>query len=296
MVANLHHQAAIACIQGLHLLVGEGEVQGEVGLHPLLVDALGDRYVAFLHGPLYQDLSGQHSETLRRGLCCSQLHVRLSRAQCTIAHHCHTLGKAPLRQVGIAVGWVYLKLIHCRRDFGIIESIRDLQARPVGHPDGLCFSTLRQGLHVAPQSVAGNLGQLFLPRGGVHTNCRVHEVEVQILQLEILQGFAAGCIDLMPICGPELAHNEELFPLNLATRKNFCERLADLNFVTIDGSTIQAPVTSVNGCFQSLGAMFAGDLPKPEGNCRHGTSRVQSYCGHVGDCLCGFVRGLGGGG
>mmetsp|Transcript_93852 Transcript_93852/g.195780 ORF Transcript_93852/g.195780 Transcript_93852/m.195780 type:complete len:351 (-) Transcript_93852:80-1132(-) len=284
VVADLHGHAAINVVQSLHLLLGKLEVQLQILGDALLVHTLGQGDIALLQRPLHKNLSRGHVQSLRSLLHGRQGHVRLAGTQSGVAHYDDALGEAPLGHLLVVVGGVDFQLVHGRRDLTVVQAVCQQQVGPVRDADGLGLALLHQAFHLLPHHVSGDLGPLLSAQRVqasrlVDADRHVNEVEVQVVQLHVLQGLVTGSLDLVPVVGPELAHDEELLSLHLPGLQDLGQGLADVSLVAVNGSTVQAAVSCVDGSLQGLRALGRRGLPEAEGDVGHLETAIQLH-GH----------------
>mmetsp|Transcript_35804 Transcript_35804/g.111767 ORF Transcript_35804/g.111767 Transcript_35804/m.111767 type:complete len:221 (+) Transcript_35804:382-1044(+) len=195
-----------------------------------------------------------------------------------------------------AVG-VHLNLVHCGFDSCIRQHIMNESCPKVADSNVLHQTRIHTFLHSLPRLADGhrhvNLGpsvsrevHVLQPIGvirrikstavgivgGVHKgNGPVHEPQVQVLQVEVLERLLQMRADvfLVMVRVVQFACDEEVFTLDFSLGKDLGERITDLVFVEVVGRTVNVCVASGNGSLDSTTHDAAFGLPGAKANRGH---------------------------
>lgn len=170
-------------------------------------------------------------------------------------------GKVLLRQQRVG-----LDLVDGRDDTGSLDDTLDVGWGEVGDTDRLDLACLLQGNHGLPGvgerslevqvDLLGVLGvrwhellvRLDVAVVGHETDWPVNEVEIEVVELELLQGVVVCSLDIGWAVSvvPELAGDEEVLSLDARLEQLF-ESLTDLVLVLVDAGEVEVLVARLDG-------------------------------------------------
>ena len=179
-------------------------------------------------------------------------------------------------------------LVGGRFDPGILEDELQLGDGHVGGAYVPHKAALNQLLHASPGlhviGVDVGLG-IFAPGRDVTTRWMevgkrpMDKVQIEIVELEISQGFLAGSNHILfaMLVVPKLGGDPQFFSLD-AGLHYFNEGLSDLSFISVDGRTVEMPIAESRRGDHRFGNFTGGIMVGPEraqSDARHGSAGIE---------------------
>lgn len=110
---------------------------------------------------------------------------------------------------------------------------------------------------------------------GVHGHRPVHQVQIEIIQLEQIQALLESLLDSGVECAPDLAGDEQLLPLHDATLDDVLDGLADLVLILVAVCAVNVPVATLNGVNDGSLDLSGGRLPCSQTQSGNGGASVE---------------------
>lgn len=244
----------------------------------------------------------------------SSRHVKLNVTQTSEVRETHDLQVSVLPRISeqllLGEEGVQLDLEDGGLDLGVLEDIVDLVGVDVAAADVSREFLLDEGLHCVPGVLVASLRiENHLLVIGVHplgrvlaldghellSDGEVNQVEIQVLELQILEGLLAGEFDLVGSVEsvPQLGDDEKILSLDEALRDGAFDALTDLLLVTVVTSTVEESVASLNSLEDGLRAHVLANLPEAEAKEWHLiASSVKSQMLHVLELITNLERNI----
>ena len=172
-----------------------------------------------------------------------------------------------------------LNLVHCWLYLGIGEDIQESLAACVGDADGLGEAFLHEALHLAPDFVHGRTLHLVLLVVD-HGEPPVNQVQVDVLQVQLLQGISQGSLRVLVSRPPQLGRHKDVLSLDGARLEDFLESSTYLLLVLIDGGLVDGSVAVLENRRLHQGSEgVSGGLEGAKTDLGHLCTRVQEDVG-----------------
>lgn len=262
-------------VQGGDLLVGQAPaIQVPVGNDARLGDALGQDGEALLQAPDEQDLLGRLALGLgdgQQGLVLTERGV--GAAEGRVGRGVDVLALQVLDELGRGVAGVQLDLVDGGRDLCGLggQELLHVGDVEVGHADVLDLAGVQKLLQLAPRVDKVPVGVVLLQVVWVGGAGPVHQVEVEVVGLQVLEGLVEALGDALVPGVVQLRGQPDLGPGH-ARR---LDAVADLFLVAVGEGGVDVSVAGLKSCLDSVLHLVGLGLPCSKAQGRDLGTRVQ---------------------
>lgn len=280
-------EPVLDAVQGCDLLVGQAPaIQLPVGLDARLGDTLGQHGEALLQTPDEQDLLGGLALGLgdgQEGLVLAERGV--GAAEGRVGRGVDVLALEVLDELGRGVARVQLDLVDGGRDLCGLggEQLLHVCDVEVGHADVLDLARVEQLLHLAPRVDEVPVGVVLLEVVRVRGAGPVHEVQVKVVGLQVLEGLVEALGDALVPRVVELGRQPNLGPGH-ARR---LDAVTDFLLVAVGEGCVNVSVAILKSCLDGVLDLVGLGLPCSKAHGGDLGTRVQGV-GLTGDVLVKF--------
>lgn len=247
----------------LHLVVGEGEVELEVVLNARGSDGLGDDGGTALQAPDEENLSGGLAlglSDLSKSLVLGERAV--GAAEAGVGSGVDVLLLEVLEELGGGVVGVELDLVDGRDDLGAGEELLEVLDAEVGDTNVLHAARGGKLLELSPGLGEVPVGVVLLEVIGVGGRGPVHEVEVDVVNAEILEGRGDALFHTLVPGVVKLGGDPDL----LSRDAGVLDTLANLGLVAVCEGSVDVAVTSEESSLDGLANLVGLGLPGTKTN------------------------------
>jgi len=182
-------------------------------------------------------------------------------SQWTISSDGDVTSLAEFNQLLLIDAWRALDLVGDRLDSAIIQNASDLLAVEVADANRFHQSQINQLLHRLPsvqvidirkdQVIILVLGHQVFRLAILEAKRCVHQIQINVIQVQVLQALAAGLFDTSRIMKniPQFSRNENFFPLQLAGCNFLIDCFSNLLFILVEVGSIDVTIATFQGQF-----------------------------------------------
>lgn len=167
---------------------------------------------------------------------------------------------------------VVLDLVSSRNDGRARQQLLEVWNAEVGNTNGLCLAGCRDLFQLLPRLNVGplriqitraigvlrNIGVIAV---GVHWNRPVHQVQIDVFQIEVLQAGIQSLRNARVPRAPKLCGNEDIRALETGRGEAVLDTLADLVLVAVDVGGVNVSVTGLDGMGYTGSGFARSSLP-----------------------------------
>lgn len=268
-------ESVLDAVQSGDLFISQAPaVQLPVGLDARLSDTLGQDGEALLETPNEQHLLRRLALGLgdrQEGLILPQR--RVGAAEWRIGRGVDVLGLEVLDELGRGVARMQLDLIDSGGDLCAlgIEQLLHICDVEVGHADVLHLARIQQLLQLPPRVNKVPVRVVLLQVVGVCGAGPVHQIQVQVVGLQVLEGLVETLCDALVPWVVQLRRKPDLG----AGHARGLDAVTDFLLVAIGECRVDVSVARLQGCLNSVLHLIWLGLPRPKAESWDLGTRVQ---------------------
>ena len=286
---------------GLHVVLAEPQVGGgQVLLQPLRVHRFRDHRRTPLQGPGNQhlcragvvvvgDVMEDRVFQQHRFILGLEAVRAVGGAQRGIGGQVNALLLAEAQHLFLLQIRMQFDLVHGRFQPCLADQVLQLFHAEVGDADLSGQVVIHQCFHGGPGRCHGQIIQrhhVIAGLGKGHALLQghrpMHQVQVQIIQLQVVQGGFQGRLHILRgmVAVPQLGGDPQVLALYGAGGEHLLQRLADFILVAVNMGTVDVPVTHLDGGLHGLVDLAGPGFPGTQSQLRHGIAVGKCQCFH----------------